>query len=222
MNLKSSPFLRSHKNNCFLLAMKEACSWLDEKHIIDVGMVNNFYHPKSGSKTGLLTKYMDHLGIQYEVTYKKSFKETRSEVPTIKRFVEQNPDGVFIIGVNGHALVLNNGRIVDPNMGNYGIQRKVTHAFKILNTDLKPEVFRWDQDTKFVKCNGRLGGFGFKTGSKNHKFMIEAFADLSTKDPFTYRDLKKKHSDLTMDQFVYFVSRGIFRPHVKEEGASRR
>lgn len=190
-------------NACVLVAFKNACSWLDEQHIRDVGLVNKFYSPRGGTISGEIPKYMDHLGIQYKDVPLPPINEPKL---TIHRFSKKHSLGVFLILVNGHALLLNNGRVFDPNLTNYGIQRKVNQAFEILNSDMEPEDLTWTQETKFVlRVNSPRGGLGFRKGSESEK----TFWVLKQHPEGISFDEAKHFYHTKIETWVYFIERAI-------------
>lgn len=206
MLLKHSEIIGSKDSNCVLVAFKNTCSWLDEQHIIDVGVSNKFYDPQFGVLHVLMEKYMDYLGILYKRVPKK-------EMNTIHRFAKEHPTGVYLLQVHGHALVLNNGKIWDPNLQNYGIQRPVENAHLILNSDLEPEDTTWDQMTKFhlVVLNFKGAGTGLRKGSKNHKALSDLQFHVRAIDKFfSFQEIKTKYG-ISMETFIYFIERGIIR-----------
>jgi len=210
MKVKHTAILNGKHNNCVPLAFKNACSWLDEQHILDVGLSNKFYSEKGGTTTGLVPKYMDHLGIQYKKIY-DCWDDVSVKKPTIHRFAAKHPKGVYLLIVRGHGMILNNGKVFDPNMGNYGIQRRILEAFEILNSDMKAQTDVWDQKTKFILAAPRLklAGLGFRKGSFNHTIIRKMAGDPAFVDhPFSYTFAKEKVG-MTMTTWIYFIERGI-------------
>ena len=58
---------------------------------------------------------------------------------TVGEFCKANPEGVFLCTENSHLFVINNGVVMDPNMGNQRRMRRfVRTAYRVHNSVLKP------------------------------------------------------------------------------------
>lgn len=216
MKVKHTSVIGGMKNTCVQIAFKNACSWLDEQHIMDVGLVNKFYTPKGGTTTGTIPKYMDMLGILHEEIYDCfDLKFRKQKKPTIHRFMKSHPIGTFFVVVRGHALLIHNGKVFDPNFANYGIQRRILEVHRIVNADLEVTTPVWDQKTKFRLAIGRLGvaGLGFKKGSTNHA-LIRKMVYAEVKEPISFVEAKERYG-MTMTSWVYFIERGIIQKESK-------
>ena len=216
MNVKHSKIIADKRNACLLVAFKNACSWLDEQHIVDVGLVNKIYSPTGGGcVTRLTSHYMDLLGIQYERTYDYLRDWGRNLQPTVHRFAKAHPTGGYLIQVSGHSLILNNGSVFDPNLWNYGIQKKVIYAYRILNTDLEPEDKTWTRNTRFIMgiLDVKKAGVGFRKQSTNW-ILVRKFSNLVNHyhpNGLSYEEAKEKIPEMNLTSWSYFIERGIIK-----------
>lgn len=72
------------------------------------------------------TTYVDQYG--YE-----RYRSSPAHRMTLSMFVEAYPTGTYMVAVTGHALVVRDGRVVDPNFRKVGMGRRVVIAHLIKN-----------------------------------------------------------------------------------------
>lgn len=92
---------------------------------------------------------------------------------TLHEFCKTYRDGVHLVRVRGHLLVVNRGIVVDPNMRKRGARRRVFSAFRVV-TNLpapRPEKLPDDPVVRFVRIptNAR------RLGSEGHARYVTAY-----------------------------------------------
>jgi hypothetical protein len=74
--------------------------------------------------------------------------------PTLAQVLQQYPKGVYFVRIKGHALVIRDGRVIDPNMGKGKTRATVYNVWKIHN----PAEPKLGTKIKFFKApTGRKG-----------------------------------------------------------------
>lgn len=92
---------------------------------------------------------------------------------TLHEFCKTYRDGVHLVRVRGHLLVVNRGIVVDPNMRKRGSRRRVFSAFRVV-TNLpapRPEKLPADPVVRFV----RLPDHARRLGSDGHTRYVTAY-----------------------------------------------
>ena len=138
-------------NNCSLVAVKEV-SGAPDRVILD-HFQNRGYIPHCGT--------MDHqyLGVLLDLQIKfenistlvvgrsylvestdddgyRPFRSNPARYTTLKQFCKDHPEGVYLVRGNGHAWVVRDGRVIDPNVASGARKkfgRRVENAWHILN-----------------------------------------------------------------------------------------
>lgn len=149
-------------NNCTLVAVREVTGRSDEEIIRAfeekgwkrghgfatvryVAIVKNvFGHSVKEVDTTIPGRKM----LDSWVTYTDSWGDrrerfTRSYKMTLAMFSKNYPTGTYLITVPGHALVVRDGRVIDPNYSKVGMSRRVISAFLI--EDAAPSYYARSQ-----------------------------------------------------------------------------
>lgn len=139
-----------------------------------------------------------------------------SQRMTLAAFCRTYNKGVFFVGVAQHALVVQDGAVVDPNWGSkIGGRRRVHLAWKVLNSPLKhvsvdkPKGKRLTKSMTFEAI--RIFSV-YRYGTK-HYYGYKSLWEVLGKKPvgfrFTLADLER--CDYTRAQLNYDIKRGNVR-----------
>lgn len=136
--------------NCTLVAVREVTGRTD-REIIDA-FLDAGWKPNQGFYTH---KYMNIIRARFgheiesvetripgrswsSSTYYDSYgnicyRSSPTYRMTLAMFVEAFPAGTYMVAVTGHALVVRDGRVIDPNFRKVGMARRVVSAYLIKN-----------------------------------------------------------------------------------------
>jgi len=115
------------KNNCCLVAMHLLSDHTDEDILAACYRVPG-WKPGRGMRLSQSSEACTWLGIRLEhVPLSRYF--------TLAQFCKEHEDGTYWVTVNGHALVVHDGKILDPNFARSGrgSRRRVIRAHRCLN-----------------------------------------------------------------------------------------
>lgn len=143
------------RNNCTLVAVQEIT------HEDDAKIINAFlargYKKGRGTVAPVYLGVLEDLGYAYEEvdtvnpgrkpkwgtknhrTWWGEEREVRTyyharKYLTVSQFCRKHEFGTFLVRVDGHALVVRNGRMIDPNhVRSSGMKRRVKGAWRITN-----------------------------------------------------------------------------------------
>lgn len=138
-------------NNCTLVAVKEV-SGASDRVILDLFQKRG-YIPHHGTRDVQYMGVLTDLGIRWEEVKtgidgrtnlvwgktacgSSTLKWNSARFMTLKQFCVSNPEGVFVVRGNGHAWVVRDGRVIDPNVASQAkkkLSRRVEAAWRILN-----------------------------------------------------------------------------------------
>jgi hypothetical protein len=143
--------IRHFTNNCSLVAVKEI-SGAPDRVILEL-FQNRGYIPHRGTRDHQYLGVLSDLQIEY-VNISTSvegrsalvedtdddgyatFRLNAARYVTLKQFCAEHPEGVFLVRGNGHAWVVRDGRVIDPNVAQGArkrLGRRVENAWHILN-----------------------------------------------------------------------------------------
>lgn len=138
-----------YANNCTLVAVREISGRSDEE-IID-GFLKKGWRPGRGAYTYQYYGVLSDLGIEMErvntviegrsayVMTKATewedgeYRANSSYYMTARQFAEAYPEGVYLVASSGHAFVVRDGVIVDPNLSNKRTRQRIVSAMRIVN-----------------------------------------------------------------------------------------
>lgn len=145
---ESCPLVISQlRNNCTLVAVKEVTGLPDE--VIVKAFLAAGYVPHKGTMVHQYMRVLTNLGFKHEDVrtskhvsmyverrdgYDTVFSANVAFWMTLGQFVREYPKGVFVVRQNGHAFVVREGRIVDPNAAKGArkhLRRRIIDAFRI-------------------------------------------------------------------------------------------
>jgi hypothetical protein len=137
------------RGNCTLVATRELTGLPDET--ITERFLKDGWKPGTGWYTGSVVAYLREWGFQVEHVdltsesgaapytrrvHRRWYGEVTVYVQnglTLKQFGKKYPTGAYLVTINRHALVVRDGRIVDPNFSKERTRARVKSAYRVVN-----------------------------------------------------------------------------------------
>lgn len=152
--MRKFPLIDQHRWNCVPKALAIVCEGLrTEAEVLETCFKHGFNKRhgtriscgmytydwlNAATELGLELERVDTSCAQGSATYSAWGMRLERYEMTLGEFTRKFNTGVYLICVPGHALVVNNGVIVDPNYGRNHARRHVKFARLVKNSVLKP------------------------------------------------------------------------------------
>lgn len=134
-------------NNCTVLALKSVTGWSEAKCYSILKKMGRKDGKGFDIVSAISNTDFEINGVNFEPVinvYKDAFECTHGyydNTPTVRAFAKANPEGVFYVVVNSHALAIINGVVVDNVVS--GLGKQIKCAFRITGA-IKPKVAALD------------------------------------------------------------------------------
>lgn len=197
--------IAAEPNNCFPVALSQICT-IDESNILSACVARGFNSRVAGMPTHEIPATMRDLGIEFTEVRSGDIRRCSSNgvsQPTTAQFAKNHREGTYLVLVTGHAIVIHNGKVFDPNMKSLRSRARVWYAYLIPNSPIvdKKRGTKFPKDPSFRTCRQNP----FRRGTANFR----AFQDmLSTHRPTWDTVLRLSDTTFTRKAFRYMVNRG--------------